>query len=334
VDWKRVLDVVDEILEFFESEGVKPTVRTIFYQLVARGVLPLTRSRYKQLSRKLVEARMKGRYSWDFVEDKVRSVIGFLYDLYPSDDEPKFFETSLQLELEKLDIERMIEEIFHRLKPTIDLGRWAKQPYAVEIWIEKEALSSTIVNWTRNLEIPVKICKGYPSWTFIYKNVQEIKYTLRHHDKIAILYLGDLDPSGVDIERFLKKALEYFQIPKGKVEFKRIAVTQEQIEKYNLPPRPKDAETLAKLLKDTRYKKYKIPYVVELDALVAYAPSQFRKLLINTINSYWNKNIYQKELERTNKIKNKIEKLIEEYKIKAKKKILETLKGESEKNEV
>ena len=57
------------------------------------------------------------------------------------------------------------------------------------------------------------------------------------------------------------------------MEFERIAVTQEQIHEYNLPPTPEDNETLEKLDRDSRtngfIEKYGELFAVELDALLA-----------------------------------------------------------------
>ena len=325
VKWDKVLAEVDEALEYFSSQGVKPTLRTLFYYLVSKNIIPNTRSSYKQLSRKLVNARKQGRYEWDFLEDKTRLVYGNIDDGRFRDDEVERFERTLQARLEELDIDKMLAETFDYLQPFITVGRWAEQPYAVEIWIEKEALSSTIQNWTEGLGVLIRVNRGYSSWTFIYNNVQALKYELEKHDKIIILYLGDLDPSGVDIERFLKEALDYFGLPEDKVQLIRLAVTPEQVRKYNLPPRPEDAETLAKLQRDPRYKNYEHEYIVELDSLVAYVPEEFRRILIEAIYSYWDREIYEKLRAKAEELRSQVKQLLEDYKAKAKQKILDML---------
>jgi len=120
------------------------------------------------------------------------------------------FEKRLQAKLEELNINEMINETFDYLKPWITVNRWAEQPTVCEVWIEKEALASTLQSWLSGKEIPIRVNRGYSSWTFIYNNVQSLKWTLQKHDKVIIYYTGDLDPSGLDIERFLQEALEYF----------------------------------------------------------------------------------------------------------------------------
>jgi hypothetical protein len=72
-----------------------------------------------------------------------------------------------------------------------------------------------------------------------------------------------IDPSGDDMDDHLVFGLEDFQ---------RIAVDEEQIEQFNLPPMPKSKETINKVNHDTRkngfIKKYGKLYNVELGALL------------------------------------------------------------------
>ena len=328
VKWDLVLEEIDSALGYFESQGVKPTLRTLFYYLVSKNMIPNTRSSYKSLSRKLVQARKKGRYEWDFLEDKTRVVLGSLGDSRFDDDIIEDFEKRLNSKLEDLDINRMLEETFDYMKPWIAVGRWAEQPTVCEVWIEKEALASTLQSWLSGMEIPIRVNRGYSSWTFIYNNVQSLEWTLKKHDKVVIFYCGDLDPSGLDIERFLQEAIDYFGLPEEEVEFRRLAVTPEQVERFNLPPRPEDAETIEKLHRDPRFKSYQEQYIVELDALVAYAPSQFRRIVREAIDGIWDREIYEKLQEKARKLREEADKLLDDIKKKAKEKILKEIGGE------
>ena len=146
---------------------------------------------------------------------------------------------------------------------------------------------------------------------------------LETHEKVDILYCGDLDPSGVDIQRFLREALEYFGMDESKVELIRVAVTPEQVEQYNLPPRPEDAETLAKLQRDPRTKKYTYDYIVELDALVAYVPQEFRRIIREAVERYHDKDIYNRVRREAEELAERSRAIIENYKKEALRKILE-----------
>jgi len=324
ISWKSVVNVVkDEIVPFFENEGVKPTLRTIFYALVSRNIIPNTRSSYQRLSKVLVEARKDNIFRWDFMEDKTRYAIKNFSDYRPTANELEWIEDVCKRKIEELDVNKIVDSMFNHLEINDRIGYWANQPIVPEIWIEKDALATTIGNWTYDLEINVRVNRGYSSWTFIYENVKELKQILDKHDKVVILYCGDLDPSGVDIQRFLNEALRYFGMDESKVELIRIAVTPEQVEEYNLPPKPEDAETLAKLQRDPRSKKYTYDYVVELDALVAYVPSDFKRILREEIEKYHDKEIYDKTKKEAEELRKKSIEIIENYKKKALERIRE-----------
>jgi len=325
INWSNILDEIDSALGYFESQGVKPTLRTIFYYLVSKNMIPNTRSAYKSLSRKLVQARKLGRYEWDFLEDKTRVVLGSLGDNRFTESELDEFKDRVQRKLEDLDVDDLINSYFDWSIPYFSVRRWAEQPIVPEIWVEKEALASTLESWLSGKEIPIRVNRGYSSWTFIYNNVQSLKWTLQKHDKVIIYYCGDLDPSGIDIERFLQEALEYFGLPSEKVEFRRLAVTPEQVRIFNLPPRPEDSETLQKLKRDPRYKSYSLPFIVELDALVAYAPSQFRRIVVEAIDEIWDKSIYDKLNKKAEELRQEAYEILDDIKRKAKEKILRDL---------
>jgi hypothetical protein len=327
IDWGLVLDKVDEALGVFSGQGVKPTLRTLFYYLVSKQVIPNTSSAYKGLSAKIVEARKEGRWAWDFLEDKTRVVLGNLDDYRFTDDVLERFEKSLMDRLKSFDIDKMLSETFDWLKPSFLVGRWSDQPNVCEVWIEKEALASTIESWTFDLQVPIRVNRGYSSWTFIYNNVMSLRGTLAKHEKVTVFYLGDLDPSGVDIERFLEEAIRYFGLDEDRVEFVRLAVTPNHVEKFNLPPRPEDAETLAKLARDTRSKRYSFDYIVELDALVAYAPEEFKNIVRNAMLSRWDKSIYDALVGKATELNEKAKRMLEEVKRHAKVKIVEMIKG-------
>jgi len=309
VKWDRgeLRDLYYELRESVSS----PTLRTFFYFLVSRGVIPNTRSAYKRLSKVCVEMRKQGLIPWDAFVDKTRVTRGWFEDSRLGDDYPKRVEERLERKLESLNIDELLADYFDVYIPS--LGRWAGQKHYVEVWIEKEALADHVYECIADLDVKLRVNRGYSSWTFIYDNARELR-EYRDRD-IVVLYLGDLDPSGVDIERFVREATEYFN-----VDFKlvRVAVTEEQVEKYNLPPRPEDAETLAKLHRDPRTRKYTKKYVVELDALVAYVPEEFKRIVREAVNSYWDESVFEKEKERHKEIVEECRKLINEYIKKAK----------------
>jgi hypothetical protein len=103
------------------------------------------------------------------------------------------------------------------------------------------------------------------------------------------------------MDRHLNEALIQFGLY-GIIEFERIAVTEEQIQEFNLPPTPEDTETLEKLGRDSRTNgfidKYGKLFAVELDALLAIVPNEFRKLVQESVDCYFDFDIYKDECNR------------------------------------
>jgi hypothetical protein len=117
----------------------------------------------------------------------------------------------------------------------------------------------------------------------------------RSGKEIHVLYFGDFDPSGDDMDDHLDNALRYFGLEE--IDFQRIVVTEEQIEEFNLPLMPKSEETIDKVNHDTRkdrfIKKYGNLYVVELDALLAIAPDEFKTIVQGSVDQFFDQGIYQ-----------------------------------------
>ncbi|RLC86650.1 MAG: hypothetical protein DRJ03_08060, partial [Chloroflexi bacterium] len=219
--------------------------------------------------------------------------------------------------IEQLNPVEIVENELKYELPSFSFGKWYKQPVAPVIWVEKDAIARNIKNFLSGWSCPIVVSKGYTSWSMLYKAADTINRLLNWHDKVVVLYIGDLDPSGVDIQRFVKEALGFFIDEIERVEVKRIAITPEQVEKYNLPPKPEDAETLAKLKRDTRSKKYTYDYVVEVDALLAFVPDEFKKLVVNSVKELFNQEIYDELKKEAAEYQEKAKKLVEEYKKKA-----------------
>jgi len=197
----------------------------------------------------------------------------------------------------------------------------------VEVWVEKEAFAPTVEEWTLGCGVPIRVNRGYPSWTFIFVSVKQLKEVLKRHERVVVLYLGDLDPSGVDIERFIGEALDFFKVPPEKVAFQRLAITEDQVRKFGLPPKPTDAATLAKLQRDPRTKNYAIPYVVELEAFEAYAEREFERLVREAVDDRLDEDIYEEMKERERKLNEELDEILVKGKEWALKRIREMLGG-------
>lgn len=175
-DNKLRLQQINDIIAEYQKLGLRLTLRQLYYQLVSRDVIPNKVAEYAKLSKILTEGRMAGIVDWAAIEDRLRKA-----ESPSSWDSPK-------------DI--MDTVISAYAKP-----RMEGQPNYVEVWVEKDALSGVLGEVTRPYHVPILVNRGYSSVTAIYDSYKRFKSALERGQSITILYLGDFDPSGVDMIR-------------------------------------------------------------------------------------------------------------------------------------
>jgi len=104
----------------------------------------------------------------------------------------------------------------------------------------------------------------------------------------VVLYFGDFDPSGIDIERDLSARLGRYKA--GEFIVHRVALTKDQIVKYSLPPMPVKRS-------DARANNFVASYgdvSVELDAI---DPNTLKLMVAQSIASYIDINEWKKKEE-------------------------------------
>jgi hypothetical protein len=284
----RYGEIVKAVNEVLAQYYMPLTLRQIYYRLVAKLLIPNTVTAYKTLSKLLVKARERGDVDDTRIEDRSRQVLGvgdWGYENFDAflDDRIKHLKDSWQYWTRPL---------------------WKNQPKNVLIALEKDALSRLFVDVADNFNVQVFPTRGYGSYTY----VKEMAQKMNSDKPTIVLYFGDYDPSGRDIQRDLETRLKAYGGQNFTVT--RIALTKEQIAQYNLPPRPEDAATLEKLRRDPRTKTYGMEYAAELDAL---EPTTLQEIIRQAIQSQidpqkWNETLTQIK-EEQQKLKEKLAKL-------------------------
>ena len=148
--------------------------------------------------------------------------------------------------------------IVDRTRPLF-LGKaslWKEQKYYVEVWLEKDALSSLVKQVTSVYGCALQVTRGYPSLSVL----RDLSERVPKGCRLVILYLGDFDPSGEDIFRHISEEVKkkFFNVI-----LEKVALKKEDIKRHGLPPIP--AKRTA-----PRYKKFVKKHgnrAVELDAL-------------------------------------------------------------------
>jgi CxxC motif-containing protein/ferritin-like protein len=230
------------VKEITATYRTKMTLRQIYYRLVARNLIPNNLNAYKNLSRILVTARERGRISGNIMEDRGRESYGGDWGY----DSPEQFIAS------KLSGLNGCWGSYTR-------EMWADQDEYIEVWVEKDALSRLVRSATDGYRIKTCVGRGYSSYTYVSDAVD--RFVAQAGKQCTVIYVGDFDPSGLDITRDLGRRLSEYGA--DHVTINRIALTPAQIKQYSLPPAPVKTT-------DARASKFIAEHgkdVVELDAL-------------------------------------------------------------------
>jgi hypothetical protein len=284
------LNKVQEVLN--ELQDYKPlTLRQVYYQLVGKGYIENKSSQYGMLSNLLKWARIDGHINWNDIEDRVRA----FKDLRGFDNREDFM---------RQELEGFLNGYRRDLLQT--------QDKYMEIWIEKDALSSIFVRVAREYTIPVVVCRGFSSVSFLNEFCDRLRF---YNDKKPVmLYFGDLDPSGMEMLTAMEITLRQ-ELNAPWIEFKRIALLEEDISTYKLPHNPKALKRT-----DTRANKHLAAYgelAVELDAL---RPDVLEQKIRSAIESELDIDAFNQEVEKNNsefelldRLKNDVEVFMDSY---------------------
>lgn len=258
LNWDR--DIIPRAIEIVEDYDTDVTLRQLFYRLVSEELIPNEQTKYGYLSTKTADLRRHGQFP-DLV-DTTRTI---------------------SRDMTFRDVEHAkdwLGEVYQR-------DHTEGQVLSLYIAVEKKGLVAQLRSWFGDYGIPILALGGYASQTSIDIIAADIE---RQGRPAAIMYAGDHDPSGEDIENDLRKRLSY----KVTRTFyaKRLALTWDQVVAYDLPPQLGKA-------KDARAKDFRAKYgrlvQVELDAL---PPDVLRSLYQDVIDQVWDDDAYQASLQQ------------------------------------
>lgn len=283
---KKQLDKLNKVKDVLnELEAYKPlTLRQIYYQLVSKDFIENKVSQYGMLSKLLKWSRIDGHISWGDVEDRVR-----------------FFHNRAGFR----DKDRFVEQELSSFLSGYNRNLLQSQDKYLEIWIEKDALSSIFTRVAQQYCVSVVVCRGFSSVSFLHDFKSRLTY--QTDKKPVILYFGDFDPSGVEMLESMKLTLEDELRVTG-IDFKRVALKLDDIHRYQLPHNPDALKD-----KDTRAAKHVAAYgaiAVELDALPpAVLEQKIRDAIENEIDiDKFNTEAetHNSEIQSLSELKNKI----------------------------
>lgn len=295
--WETTAEIlfaqIDSVVEYYISIGIKLTNRQLYYQLVGKDLIPNKNKVYKKICSFITDERYAGKIDWEAIEDKERIP---------------------EMPSEWNDVSSLIRSAISSFR----LYRWEDQEYYVEMYCEKKAGINVLKPIANKYHMFFGFNKGYSSASAMYDLAKRIKEQQENGKKTVILYFGDHDPSGLDMVRDIKDRITEF-LTKGNdpIEiddynfdsdednepyFKviNVALTQEQIKKFNPPPNP------AKIT-DPRAKAYIKKYgnvSWELDSLDAL---ELRGIAEDSIYDYINMEKYNAWIKKEKEQKKALE---------------------------
>ena len=284
-----VIGDIQRMIAEYMKLNIKLTLRQLYYQLVSKNIIPNDIKVYSKLSKLITDARYAGLIDWNAIEDRERvPIVCSEWD----------------------NVSGLVDSAIRSYR----LPRWEDQDNYVELFTEKRALSSILAPIANKWHINFCVNKGYASATAMYDLYERVSLKIKKK-RINILYLGDHDPSGLDMNRDIYDRLGEFLCSQvnpatvskfemedfidANVEFHHIALTADQINTYMPPPNP------AKI-KDPRAKGYIEEHGTSSWEVDALKPEVMMGIVDDAIADLVDEEKYEAVIARENRDKEKL----------------------------
>ena len=259
---RALAEVAASICIEYAARGYDLTLRQLYYQFVARDLLPNKVEHYKRLGSVVNDARLMGLIDWNHLVDRTRSA-----EVYRFWDDP--------VDILKSSA-RALKHDVHEV-----------QAEHIEVWVEKEALIDVVSRACSAYRINHFACRGYVSQSEMYTASKRL---LNHVKPVTILHLGDHDPSGIDMTRDIQDRLTMFcgafsHTP----DVRRIGLNMDQIRQYSCPPNPAKAT-------DARWAQYAAKHGNQSWELDALDPDVLVNLIRDNIEGLLDVKLYEEQL--------------------------------------
>ncbi len=257
-----LIEYINKLIASYQAQGFMLSVRQLYYQLVARDVVPNTEKSYKRVASIINDGRVCGLIDWDAIEDRGRDIV--MRGRWGSG-----------------------ADILDASAYSYHMDMWANQENRLFVIVEKAALAGVLGGVCTKYDVPLLAARGYPSVSVLRElTLEHLTPAIENDQHVTILHLGDHDPSGIDMTRDLGERIEMFV--EGELHdisgltINRIALSMAQIEEKKPPPNP--AKTT-----DARFADYRKKFGEESWELDALEPSYMVNLLTSHIERHIDK---------------------------------------------
>jgi hypothetical protein len=278
----KTVKLVNAILAEYSGQGYRLSLRQLYYQLVARGYIENSIKSYKRTGDLVSNARLAGLIDWGMIEDRGRESV-----MNPHWDSPA-------------SIVRAAAQSFR-------IDHWEGQPCYVEVMVEKDALSGILEPVCRRLDIRFTANKGYSSSSAMYEASKRIAVAaIRERKEVHLFYLGDHDPSGIDMTRDIKERLALFTYGEVGIDTVRLALNYDQVEQWQPPENPAKE-------KDSRYQVYVEQFGESSYELDAVEPATLASLVEEAVRDLIDQETWDEIEERETAMREELERYADDY---------------------
>lgn len=273
-----MIRTINTILAEYAAQGYDLSLRQLYYQLVSKNVIENTERSYKNVGNLVSDARLAGYIDWDIIKDRGREMVS----------NPHWGTTA---------------DFIENVAPQYRFDLWADQPNYVEVMVEKQALEGVLQPVCRMLDVPFTANKGYSSSSALYEASKRFLKRAEADKELYVIYLGDHDPSGIDMSRDVLDRLNLFietsmtgelGMLDGRMNVRRVALNMDQVRTLRPPENP------AKLT-DSRADSYIKRFGRSSWELDAIEPKALAALVRNAIGSVMDAPLFQKNLKKMEK---------------------------------
>ncbi|SMC70466.1 hypothetical protein SAMN06297251_10640 [Fulvimarina manganoxydans] len=232
----RIEQLDNQILAVL-CEDHPQSVRHVFYRMTdPRLPEPVEKSDrgYRHVQDRVVKLRRSSRLPFGWITDATRR--GYHTPTYRSE-----------------------AEFLRSMKGHYRADLWRQSRYYCEVWCESRSIAGVIEDDCRELAVSLYPAGGFSSITLAYQSAETINHYAEGRP-VRILYIGDYDPAGVLIDVALERELREHLNGDIDLQFLRIGITEDQIETFELPTKPR---------KETDRRALHVKHTVEAEAMPA-----------------------------------------------------------------
>lgn len=274
-----LISSINDILDEYAQQGYDLSLRQLFYQLVSRGIIENTQKSYSRVGDLVSDGRLAGLIDWDMIVDRGRVSVSNTHWTSPAD---------------------IVDAAASQYK----IDKWEDQPNHIQVMVEKQALEGVLIPVCRKLDVTFRANKGYTSQSMMYRLGKELGEIHDRGKDIHVLYFGDHDPSGLDMDRDVQERISLFS---GlSVSFERLALKYAQVQVLNPPENP------AKVT-DSRAKQYIKVYGHSSWELDAVEPKELARLVEAAVVNLRDEKLWKEAVKRETEMKSELKEFAKAY---------------------